>query len=189
MGVVVPVWQVLDVLCVGAAARGLLENFPAVVVRTDPILGVELFHLVVPPRIHRRWVGVAPHPVPRRATVFRGGETPNTFGHGVHNVGVNVAALVEPCKGQFQRVQVGYVVRIIERTEHDFALDVRYLEEVGLGGAHVLPTHPRREPIEEGFDGRVLQLPRSLTNNRRTGLADALLVGRLHRSAAHNLKR
>ena len=100
--VVVPVGQVLDVLSARATPRRLLEHIPAVVVGADPILRLDLLHLVVPPTVHRWRVGITPHPMPRRTAVLGRGESPDTFGHGVHDVRVDISALVEPREGKFQ---------------------------------------------------------------------------------------
>ena len=189
MGVVVSIGQVLNVLGVGAAARGLLEHIPPVVVGRHTILGVKPLHLVVPPSVHGRRVGIRPHPMPCRPTVLGRRETSDTFGHRIHNVWVDVAALVEPCEGQFQRVQVGYIVGVIQRPEHNLALHVAHFEEVGLGGTHVLTALARREPVEEGLDRRILQLAHGFTDDGTACSANAVGVGGLHAGAAHDLER
>ena len=186
--VVVALGEVLDVFGIGASPRWLLEHRPTVVVGADPILRVESLHLVVPPRVHGRRVGISPHPVPCGSAILGGRKAPDTLGHGVHDVGVDVAALVEPREGQLQRVQVRHIIRVVQRAEHDLALDVADLEEIGLGGAQVLAAHPRREPVEEGLDGGVLKLARGFADDRRPRAADALLVGSLKAGPAHHLE-
>ena len=145
--VVVPLRQVLDVLSIGTAPTGLLEHFPAVVVGRYPVFGVEMLHLVVPPSIYGGRVGISPHPMPCRPTVFRTGETPDTLRHRVHNVRMDIPALVKPRSSQLQGVQVGYVVCIIERTKHDLSFNITYLEVVGLRRSHVLAALPGWEPV------------------------------------------
>ncbi len=188
LGVVVPLWQVLDVLGVRTAPRRLLEHLPTVVVGGDAILDVESLHHVVPPRIHRWRVGVPPHTMPCGTTILAGGIPPNPLGHGVHDVGVDVAAFVEPRESHFQRVQVRHIVSVIQRPEHDLTLHVPHFEEVGLDRLHELPTLAGREPVEESLDGRVLQLADSFADDCTAGFADTLGIRSLSGSTGDNLE-
>ena len=115
--------------------------------------------------------------MPRWPTILSRWETTDTFGHGVDDIGVNIPALVKPRERKLERVQVGYVICVVQRTEHNLALNIADLEEVSLLGPHPHAALPGREPVEERLDRRIFQLPRSFADHSCTRTTYASVIG------------
>ena len=117
-----------------------------------PVLRALLFHLLMPPRVFTRHVGVEDRPGTGRPAVLHRGVSVHPHQYAVYNLGMQLACFVSPDSCGFKTQRLSHIIWGVERNQHPLGLHHRAVVqaqpvEVRLIGDLVLAVHAWREPV------------------------------------------